>query len=87
MVRAPYRSRPSAARNRPVAPRPKFCYFCANAINDIDYKDLRLLQRFISSYAKISSRRRTGTCTAHQHKLSLAVKRARHMALLPFTVR
>jgi small subunit ribosomal protein S18 len=65
----------------------KSCYFCTNMIDDIDYKDTRLLQRFMSSYAKIVSRRRSGTCTTHQRKLSQAVKRARFMALVPFTLR
>ena len=65
----------------------KSCYFCTNAIDDIDYKDTRLLQRFMSSYAKIVSRRRSGTCTTHQRKLSQAIKRARFMALVPFTLR
>ncbi len=66
---------------------PKYCHFCINAINDIDYKDVRTIQRFMTSYAKIASRHRTGTCMKHQRKLSEAIKRARFMALVPFTVR
>ncbi|MDO9399405.1 MAG: 30S ribosomal protein S18 [bacterium] len=63
----------------------KQCYLCLNNINDLDYKDTQLLRRFINSYGKILSKKRTGVCTTHQRKLALAVKRARIMALLPFT--
>ncbi len=70
-----------------VSRAPKVCHFCVNAINDIDYKDLRTIQRFMTSYAKIASRRRTGTCAKHQRKLSEAIKRARFMSLVPFSVR
>jgi len=66
---------------------PKFCFFCVNAIRDIDYKDLRTLQRYMTSYAKIASRHRTGTCMKHQRRLAEAVKRARFMALVPYTLR
>lgn len=66
----------------------KTCHFCANNVTrEIDYKDTRLLQRFLSSYAKILPRRRTGTCLKHQRKLSEAIKRARFMALVPYTNR
>jgi small subunit ribosomal protein S18 len=70
-----------------VARAPKYCHFCINAINDIDYKDVRTIQKFMTSYAKIASRHRTGTCMKHQRKLSEAIKRARFMALVPYTVR
>ncbi|MFH0828747.1 MAG: 30S ribosomal protein S18 [Candidatus Kerfeldbacteria bacterium] len=74
--------------SRSNAPRaPKVCHFCVNAINDIDYKDLRTIQRFMTSYAKIASRHRTGTCAKHQRRLAEAIKRARFMALVPFSVR
>ncbi len=63
----------------------KQCYFCANNINEIDYKDAENLRHFISSYMKILPRKRTGVCSWHQRKLALAIKRARVMALLPFT--
>ncbi|MBI4426221.1 MAG: 30S ribosomal protein S18 [Candidatus Kerfeldbacteria bacterium] len=66
---------------------PRVCHFCVNAIDDIDYKDIRTIQRFMTSYAKIASRRRTGTCTKHQRKLAEAIKRARFLALVPFTLR
>ena len=62
----------------------KHCYFCINNINEIDYKDIDLLRRFISNYEKILPRRKKGTCLKHQRKLARAIKRARIMALLPF---
>ncbi|MGC9049037.1 MAG: 30S ribosomal protein S18 [Patescibacteria group bacterium] len=62
----------------------KQCYFCLNQINEIDYKDVNLLRRFLSSYFKILPRRKRGTCAKHQRKLAQAIKRARIMALLPF---
>lgn len=65
----------------------KICRFCAEHIDYIDYKDVKLLQRFLSSYGKIESRKRTGSCLKHQRRLVLALKRARHLALLPFMVR
>jgi len=63
------------------------CYFCVNNVDDIDYKDTQLLRRFISSYAKIVPRKRSGVCAKHQRKLAKAIKRARIMALLPFVPR
>lgn len=63
----------------------KLCFLCLNNINDLDYKDTRLLRRFINSYGKILPKKRTGTCATHQRKLTTAVKQARIMALLPFT--
>lgn len=65
-------------------PTDKQCYFCQHGISHIDYKDVQLLRRFISSYSKIVPRKRTGVCVTHQHKLSESIKRARTMALLPF---
>ena len=66
------------------APKKKVCPFCASRAKVIDYKDTGLLGRFISDRGKIEPRRRTGTCNRHQHVLALAIKQARHMALLPF---
>jgi len=63
---------------------PKTCYFCSHNISEIDYKDVELLKRFLSSYVKILPRDKTGTCARHQRKLTRAIKRARHVALLPF---
>lgn len=69
---------------KPVNKKKKQCYFCLNNIQEIDYKDVQLLRRFISSFAKIVSRKRSGVCLTHQRQLSNAIKRARIMALLPF---
>jgi small subunit ribosomal protein S18 len=69
---------------RRYTPRRKVCQFCADKIDMPDYKDIRRLQRFISERGKILPRRRTGTCAKHQRSLAVAIKRARHMALLPF---
>lgn len=63
----------------------KACYFCENNIGDIDYKETWTLRKFINSYKKIIARKRTGTCSWHQRKLAMAIKRSRTMALLPFT--
>ena len=64
--------------------RKKVCYFTANGITHIDYKDVDLLRRFISERGKILPRRVTGTSAKYQRKLTKAIKRARSMALLPF---
>lgn len=63
----------------------KSCFFCQNNINEIDYKDIRTLQKYVNIYKKILPKKRTGLCSWHQRKLTLAIKRARMMALLPFT--
>ena len=65
--------------------RRRFCAFCVEKIEKIDYKDVNTLRRFISDQGQIDSRRRTGTCARHQRRLTLAVKRARILALLPYT--
>lgn len=65
--------------------RKKVCYFCANHVDYIDYKDVELLKRYISEKGKILPRRVTGTCAKHQRILTVAIKRARIMGLLPFT--
>ena len=62
----------------------KVCYFTANGITHIDYKDTELLKRFISERGKILPRRVTGTSAKYQRMLTTAIKRARHMALLPY---
>ncbi|MFC2012680.1 30S ribosomal protein S18 [Chloroflexota bacterium] len=62
----------------------KFCSFCANKIDKIDYKVPADLRRYISDRGKIEPRRRTGVCAKHQRVLALAIKRARHLALLPY---
>lgn len=65
----------------------KQCFFCSQNMNDIDYKEVDLVRRFVSSQAKIVDPKHTGICSKHQRKLSEAIKRARHMALLPFVSR
>lgn len=60
------------------------CHFCAEKITHIDYKNTDLLRRFLSDRGKIRPRRQTGTCARHQRRLARAIKRARHLALLPF---
>ena len=63
----------------------KVCQFCVDKVEHIDYKDTAKLRRYISDRAKIQPRRITGTCAKHQRQLTEAIKRARHIALLPFT--
>ena len=65
----------------------KVCRFCAEKVTAIDYKDVKLLQRFLNSYGKIESRKRTGSCQKHQRALAVSLKRARHIAILPFVVK
>lgn len=65
--------------------RRKVCSFCVDKVDTIDYKDISKLRRFISERAKILPRRVTGTCAHHQRELTVAIKRARHLALLPFS--
>ncbi|MGN0517856.1 MAG: 30S ribosomal protein S18 [Acutalibacteraceae bacterium] len=65
--------------------RKKVCNFCVDKVENIDYKDIAKLRRYLSERAKILPRRVTGTCAAHQRKLTVAIKRARHLALLPYT--
>ncbi len=66
-------------------PRRKVCGFCVEHVKAIDYKDVPKLRRFLSDRAKIEGRRRTGTCAKHQRMLARALKRARFLALLPYT--
>ena len=65
----------------------KVCMFCRDKVEWVDYKDIQLLRRFVSDRGKIRARRVTGTCAQHQRDVASAVKNAREMALLPFTVR
>jgi small subunit ribosomal protein S18 len=65
--------------------RRKVCQFCVDKIGRVDYKDIPRIRRMVSDRAKIEPRRKTGTCAWHQRSLTTAIKRARHMALLPFT--
>ncbi len=63
----------------------KVCNFCVEKVERIDYKEVTRLRRFVSERGKILPRRVTGTCARHQRPLTVALKRARHIALLPFT--
>jgi small subunit ribosomal protein S18 len=65
--------------------RKKYCKFCDSGIAFIDYKDIRLISSYLRERAKIVPRRISGTCAIHQRQLTQAIKRARHVALLPFT--
>jgi small subunit ribosomal protein S18 len=64
--------------------RPKICQFCADKHLAIDYKQGEVLHRFVTDEGKIRPRRQTGTCAKHQRELALAIKRARHIGLLPY---
>lgn len=70
--------------NRGRKGRRKVCQFCVDKVDYIDYKDVARLRRFMSERAKILPRRVTGTCARHQRDLTVAIKRARQIALLPF---
>ena len=72
-------SRPAGRR-----PRKKVCAFCVDKAEHIDYKDVAKLRRYLSERAKIVPRRVTGTCARHQRELTVAIKRARQVALLPY---
>ncbi len=96
MTTAPTSSGPSGLkpRRRPgefsgggrkFTPRRKVCTFCVDKVDEVDYKDVGRLRRFLSERGKIEPRRKTGTCARHQRSLNTALKRARHLALLPFT--
>ena len=86
---------PRGGQGRPEGGRPrrpygsynrrKVCEFCVDHVQEIDYKDLSRLRRFISERGKIEPRRKKGTCAKHQRRLTMAIKRARLLALLPYT--
>ena len=78
------RPRVKRERTRKFIVKPKFCPFCADK-SVIDYKDISKLRKFVSERGKIEPRRRTGVCAKHQRSLALAIKRARFLALLPYT--
>jgi len=77
-------TRKAPSQRRKFGGRRKVCIFCTDKIDTVDYKDLKRLQRFVSERGKILPRRRTGTCAKHQRSLTVAIKRARHMALMSF---
>ena len=72
------------AKPRSNRKRRKVCAFCVDKVEQIDYKDAQKLKRYLSERSKILPRRTTGTCAMHQRQLTDAIKRARHVALLPY---
>ena len=72
-------------RDRGRRPRRKVCTFCVDKVEHIDYKDVAKLRRFITERGKILPRRISGNCAKHQRQVTVAIKRARNIALLPFT--
>jgi len=70
--------------NNPRRRKKKVCIFCADKMDYIDYKDVACLRKFTSERAKILPRRISGTCAKHQRQLTIAIKRARQVALLPY---
>lgn len=71
--------------SRRYVSKPKICQFCADKSIEIDYKQVDMLRRLVTEDGRIRPRRQTGTCARHQRALAGAIKRARHIALLPFT--
>ena len=71
-------------QRRPMFRRRKVCKFCADKIDDINYKDVKLIGPFVPERGKVLPRRISGTCAMHQRKLLTAIKRARQIALLPY---
>ena len=76
----------SPMKRRNIRRRKKVCVFCADKNSVIDYKDVNKLKRYISERGKILPRRITGSCAKHQRALTVAIKRARHVALMPYTM-
>ena len=72
-------------RDRSRRPRKKICSFCVDKVEQIDYKDVAKLRRYITERGKILPRRISGNCAKHQRQVTVAIKRARNIALLPFT--
>ncbi len=72
-------------KTKKIFPKRKVCRFCANPDIVIDYKDTRVLKSFLTERGKIIPRRIYGTCAKHQRELTTAIKRARHIALIPYT--
>ena len=76
---------PRGRFGRGFRPHRRVCAFCADKIDTIDYKQVPVLDHYLTERGKIRARRKTGACARHQRRLALAIKRARHLALLPFT--
>ncbi len=69
---------------RPRRGRKRVCSFCVEKVENIDYKDVNKLKKYVSERAKIVPRRMTGVCSKHQRRLTTAIKRARHLAMMPY---
>ncbi|MGI6337046.1 MAG: 30S ribosomal protein S18 [Clostridiales bacterium] len=84
--REPRAERPDRSERGPMRPhkRRKVCSFCVDKVEHVDYKDVPKLRRYLSERGKILPCRMTGTCAKHQRQLTVAIKRARHIALLPY---
>ena len=75
----------SRKRNAPAGPgRRKSCFFCKSKVDEVDYKNVNELRRYVSEKGKIRNRRISGACRRHQRQVAVAVKRAREIALLPY---
>ena len=89
MARARPTSKTSTKRRGPGSAagggKRKICHFCKDKVEEVDYKNANALRRYISEKGKIRSRRITGACRRHQNQVAVAIKRARDMALLPYT--
>jgi len=77
-------SRPRRPGRSKYVPKRRVCFFCRDKIENIDYKDPTVLRPYISDRGKIAPRRKSGACAKHQRRLAVAIKRARHLALLPY---
>jgi small subunit ribosomal protein S18 len=77
-------ARPRRPSRGKYIPKRKVCFFCRDKVQNIDYKDPAKLRPYISDRGKISPRRKSGACAKHQRALAASIKRARHLALLPF---
>jgi small subunit ribosomal protein S18 len=88
MTRKAQAKQETRTRRRPGAKealaRRRNCYFCREGVDEVDYKNIAALRRFVSEKGKIRSRRITGACRRHQAQIAVAVKRAREMALMPY---
>jgi len=77
----PVRRRPNRGR---YVPKRRVCMFCQDKVENIDYKNVTVLRPYVSDRGKIAPRRKSGACARHQRRLAMAIKRARHLALLPY---
>jgi len=87
MPKSKAKPRADKKKGRPLDPsRRRYCHFCKEKIDEVDYKDYSALRRFISDKGKIKPRRTSGSCRRHQRQVARAIKRAREMALLPYVM-